>query len=409
MNIPALRGEIGGTIYYTSNLKFSQIANLVKRIDNELHTSLSLKDEIQRALSDNYIKIKQYILTQSDHFFNALVLAVYDGQPEWTEIRYELNDEMFSDVGILHFNGNEKIFPVDGQHRVEGIKAALKENPVLSDETIAVILIGHKSTPEGMEKSRRIFSTLNRYAKPVRLGDIIALDEDDIVAITTRMQLEGNSLFEGARIKSSNSKSIPASDQIAFTTLMTLYDCHIELFKLYKFNGNVSSNKLKDYQRIRPEENEISNFNAYLADFWNKMTSYFPELSEYLKDKSASPAARYRNSENGGSLLFRPVALLPFVSAIIKIGEKYNTEEILRNMSKIDRCISSPLWEKIIWNPATRKMIMRNQSVVKGIVIHAYDSELLSSKEKEVLYSKYALIHNITELQAKERINKLTL
>ena len=54
-------------------------------------------------------------------------------------------------------------------------------------------------------------------------------------------------------------------------------------------------------------------------------------------------------------------------------------------------------------------MIMRNQSVVKGILIHAYDSELLSSKEKEVLYSKYALIHNITELQAKERINKLTL
>ena len=97
------------------------------------------------------------------------------------------------------------------------------------------------------------------------------------------------------------------------------------------------------------------------------------------------------------------------MSAIIKIGEKYNTEEILRNMSKIDRSISSPLWEKIIWNPATRKMIMRNQSVVKGILIHAYDSELLSSKEKEVLYSKYALIHNITELQAKERINKLTL
>ena len=95
MNIPALRGEIGGTIYYTSNLNFSQIANLVKRIDNELHTSLSLKDEIQRALSDNYIKIKQYILTQSDHFFNAVVLAVYDGQTEWTEIRYELNDEMF--------------------------------------------------------------------------------------------------------------------------------------------------------------------------------------------------------------------------------------------------------------------------------------------------------------------------
>lgn len=322
MNLPALRGIIGGTIYYTSNLKFSQVANLIKRIDNELHTSSSLKDEIQRSLSDNYIKIKQYILTQSDHFFNALVLAVYDGQPEWTEIRYELNDEMFSDVGILHFNGNEKIFPVDGQHRVEGIKEAIKENPNLSDETIAVILIGHKTTPEGMEKSRRIFSTLNRYAKPVRLGDIIALDEDDVVAITTRMQLEDNCLFKGARVKSSNSKSIPVSDKIAFTTLMTLYDCHVELFKLYKFNGNVSTNKLKDYQRIRPEEREIADFNAYLAFFWRLMIQFFPELDLYINDKTNHPAELNRNNENGGNLLFRPVSLFPFVSAVTKIAEK---------------------------------------------------------------------------------------
>ncbi len=409
MNLPALRGIIGGTIYYTSNLKFSQVANLIKRIDNELHTSSSLKDEIQRSLSDNYIKIKQYILTQSDHFFNALVLAVYDGQPEWTEIRYELNDEMFSDVGILHFNGNEKIFPVDGQHRVEGIKEAIKENPNLSDETIAVILIGHKTTPEGMEKSRRIFSTLNRYAKPVRLGDIIALDEDDVVAITTRMQLEDNCLFKGARVKSSNSKSIPVSDKIAFTTLMTLYDCHVELFKLYKFNGNVSTNKLKDYQRIRPEEREIADFNAYLAFFWRLMIQFFPELDLYINDKTNHPAELNRNNENGGNLLFRPVSLFPFVSAVTKIAEKNDIKDVLKNLSRVDRCISSSLWERIIWNPATKKMIMRNQSVVKGLLIHMYDSELLSSREKETLYSKYALIHNISEQQAKEQVLKLKL
>lgn len=231
MRIPAIKGKIGETPYYIANLTFQQISQLVKKVDSELHSSTSLRDEIQRSLSNNYIKIKQYILERKDHFFNSLVLAVYDGEPIWTEIRYELENEWFYNVGVLLFNGEEKIFPVDGQHRVEGIKAALRENQDLSTETISVILIGHHNTIEGMEKSRRIFSTLNRYAKPVRLGDIIALDEDDIVAITTRMQLEENSLFEGARIKSSNSKSIPTSDKIAFTTLMTLYDCHVELFK----------------------------------------------------------------------------------------------------------------------------------------------------------------------------------
>ena len=206
MRIPAIKGKIGETVYYIANLTFQQINQLVKRVDSELHTSTSLKEEIQRSLSDNYIKIKQYILTRQDHFFNSLVLAVYDGLPVWTEIRYELEDEWYHNVGVLHFNGEEKIFPVDGQHRVEGIKAALKDRPHIANETISVILIGHNNTPEGVEKSRRIFSTLNRYAKPVRLGDIIALDEDDVVAITTRQLLETYPLFTGDRIKSSNSK-----------------------------------------------------------------------------------------------------------------------------------------------------------------------------------------------------------
>ena len=189
MKIPAIKGKIGETIYYIANLTFQQINQLVKRVDSELHTSTSLKEEIQRSLSDNYIKIKQYILTRDDHFFNSLVLAVYDGLPVWTEIRYELEEEWYHNVGVLHFNGDEKIFPVDGQHRVEGIKAALREKSEIASETISVILIGHNNTPEGMEKSRRIFSTLNRYAKPVRLGDIIALDEDDVVAILSLIHI----------------------------------------------------------------------------------------------------------------------------------------------------------------------------------------------------------------------------
>ena len=100
MKIPAIKGKIGETIYYIANLTFQQINQLVKRVDSELHTSTSLKEEIQRSLSDNYIKIKQYILTRDDHFFNSLVLAVYDGLPVWTEIRYELEEGGIMNVGV---------------------------------------------------------------------------------------------------------------------------------------------------------------------------------------------------------------------------------------------------------------------------------------------------------------------
>ena len=127
--IPAIRGMIGDTVYYSANFSFLQINELVKDVDSELHTSTSLKEVIQRSLTDNYKKIRDYIVNREDHFFDSLVLAVYDGSPHWTEIRYELNGESYNNVGLLEFTGEEKIFPVDGQHRVVGIKHALKQKP----------------------------------------------------------------------------------------------------------------------------------------------------------------------------------------------------------------------------------------------------------------------------------------
>lgn len=412
MRIPAIKGKIGETIYYIANLSFQQINHLVKRVDSELHTSTSLKEEIQRSLSDNYIKIKQYILTREDHFFNSLVLAVYDGLPVWTEIRYELEDEWYHNVGVLHFNGEEKIFPVDGQHRVEGIKAALRENPNIANETISVILIGHNNTPEGMEKSRRIFSTLNRYAKPVRLGDIIALDEDDVVAITTRLLLENFPLFTRDRIKSGNSKSIPPTDKKCFTTLMTLYDCHIELFKYYKFGGEISSGKLKDYLRVRPDDETISGFYNFLNGFWNAFKDCFTEIGRYIADTSLNAAEQYRDTENGGNIFFRPISLFPFISAIVTISSKLpeqNLFDVMMEFRNINRTVSSEPWNKVIWNPITHKMVMRNQSLVKYLFMHMYNHDILTNKEKLALKNKFAMVHNLSIEETVNRLNNLHL
>lgn len=412
MRIPAIKGKIGETIYYIANLSFQQINQLVKRVDSELHTSTSLKEEIQRSLSDNYIKIKQYILTREDHFFNSLVLAVYDGLPVWTEIRYELEDEWYHNVGVLHFNGEEKIFPVDGQHRVEGIKAALREKPNIANETISVILIGHNNTPEGMEKSRRIFSTLNRYAKPVRLGDIIALDEDDVVAITTRLLLENFPLFTRDRIKSSNSKSIPPTDKKCFTTLMTLYDCHIELFKYYKFGGEISSGKLKDYLRVRPDDETISGFYNFLNEFWNAFKDCFTEIGRYIADTSLNAAEQYRDTVNGGNIFFRPISLFPFISAIVTISSKLpeqNLIDVMMEFRNINRTVSSEPWNKVIWNPITHKMVMRNQSLVKYLFMHMYNHNILTNKEKLALKNKFAMVHNLSIEEAVDRLNNLHL
>ena len=174
MIIPAIRGYIGTTVYYIANMTFKDVARLVnRRNSDELYKSRPLREALQRSLTDNYIKIKEYILNHKDHFFNAMVLAVYGGNPMWEEVRYEIGDTIYENVGLLKLDGEEQIFPIDGQHRLEGIKKALQESDKYANDTIPIILIGHECSPEGMAKSRRIFSILNRYAKPVRKGDIM--------------------------------------------------------------------------------------------------------------------------------------------------------------------------------------------------------------------------------------------
>lgn len=409
MIIPAIRGYIGTTIYYIANLKFKEIAKLVnRRNSDELYKSRPLRDALQRSLTDNYLKIKEYILSHPDHFFNAMVLAVYDGNPLWKEVRYEVGDITYEHVGLLELNGQEQIFPIDGQHRLEGIKAALRENDTYANDTIPIILIGHECSPEGMTKSRRIFSILNRYAKPVRKGDIIALDEDDIVAIVTRELLETFPLFTGNHIKVSNSKSIPLNDKTSFTTLMTLYDCHDELLKVFIYQTEckkLSPDKFNDYKRTRPQDSTIEAYESFTKTFWEVMMAHFEELNTYIQNESETPAAAFRPNREGGNLLFRPVGLYPLIMAICKVLMQTNAsvEDIVAKYARIvNRNVAT--WETILWDNSAKKMVMRNGTLLYHLLVEMFNSHILDDKEKNRMVDRYALIFNMEREQAREAI-----
>jgi len=159
--IPVIQATIGTWTYYTGVLSFEEISDYVSPINDELHKSKSLSDAIQRSITNNYISIKEYILNQDERFFNAIVLAIYDGNPNWIEVELEIENQQFYNLGFLSLTGEEKIFPVDGQHRVAGIKTSLNENELLKNEKVPVIFIGHKKNDEGMQRTRRLFSTLD--------------------------------------------------------------------------------------------------------------------------------------------------------------------------------------------------------------------------------------------------------
>lgn len=399
MKIPAIRAKIGTWTYYQSKLTFEQVNSFVEKIDDQLHKSHGLRDLIQRSITDNYLGIKEYIVNQPEMFFNSLVLGVYDGMPQWIEVEINFSDEEFFDLGFLEFPGNQKIFPIDGQHRVEGIKEAILENEELKGNEIGVIFIGHSKDDAGMEKSRRLFTTLNRYAKPVTMDDIIALDEDDSVAICTRYLLENFDLFSEKKVTKSKSKAIPDRDKDSITSIITLYQCNKELLKLFRRNRKISNPKperdnksITSYLKFRPDENEIYLYREFLIQFWTLIKDNIDHINEFIAIEDKNPAVNFRNKETGGSLLFRPVGLLPFIQAIITINIRTNQRlsEIISNFNNLNFQLNEIPWKNVMWNPNEKTMIMGNQLTVKLLLMYVYSADILTDNEQLTLQEKYA-------------------
>src|SRR3990170_4420101 len=172
--LPALRGQMGDWVYYTALLRLRDVVPRIS-LAAEIHESKSLNDLIQRALTSNSRRIARYLLTQPQRMMSALVIGVYGGGPRWYELDVHQNvhmepqgiQEVEMKLGVLQLMGTEQLFAIDGQHRVIGIRTAFSERPSLGEEEVSVIFVAHDRTEEGQQRTRRLFTTLNRYAKPV--------------------------------------------------------------------------------------------------------------------------------------------------------------------------------------------------------------------------------------------------
>ncbi len=403
IKIPAIRSKIGIWFYYVSSLSFKQVAEYVRPIDDELHHSELLSGMIQRSITSNYKSIANYIQNQEERFFNSLILAVYDGKPKWNEIRTEdENGEDNYNLGVITLTNDAKIFPVDGQHRVAGIKKAIQDKPDIQDERVPVIFIGHSTDEIGMQRTRRMFSTLNRYAKPVSLRDIIALDEDDVVAIASRNLIDNTDLFVADRILDSKNKSIPDSNNMALTSIITYYECNKELLWLHIKDTKVvgleekpirGRAKINEYIRHRPTDEIISLFTQECKEFWEAIVNKCPEVREVNTTVGA-----YRDN-NGGFLFFRPIALYPFTKAAVRIKEHYNKSytQIIESISTELLWIQNRLWRKIIWDDVAKKMVMGNATQIELMLLYIMAPELLNAKEKKKLIDNLKSIWDQTD------------
>lgn len=401
MKLPVIRGHIGDWRYYTGVMNFKDIAEIVTPSVDEFCNPSCLNDLLQRQLTDNYKSISKYLIKEEQRFFNAIVLAIYDGDPKWHEIEFGEDYEEYNNVGFLSFNDDIQVFPVDGQHRVKGIIEVLSENQSLEDEEVPVIFIAHKNSLEGKKRTRKLFSTLNRRAKPVGDNYQIALDEDDIVAIVTREIVEEFELFQGDKLLNTT-KQIPKSNLSAFTSLIALYQCNEALIKS---KLDMSDKELKDYKLYRPDEEIIDKIFEYVKGYWESFIKNISIIDQYMM-KEEKPAEEFRNKD-GGNLLFRPIGIIEFVKSSSFIANRMNKDwdYVLSQLNTIQLCLNSQVWKGVVWDG--KKIINRvNTTLIRLIIMQLVSENLLIDDEKNQLVDLYIAATNF-EGKREEVLDKL--
>ena len=401
LTIPALRAHMGDWIYYIAFMTMRDIAERIS-IAEEIHTSKSLNELIQRQITNRAAQIKNYLLNQPQRFFNSLVIGVYGGSPQWFELAIKDNTIMDPDglpnyingaLGILVLEGSEKLFAIDGQHRVVGIREAVKQDDKIGNEEVSVIFVAHYNDPAGLERTRRLFTTLNRYAKPVSKQEIIALDEDDVIAIVTRRLVEEYPLFK-EKISLAKGKNIPTTDKHSFTTIVALYDA-LDIFLRTMRRG------WNNFKKSRPNDDEIEEFYNRAKNFWDIMTAYFRPLEELRDSVPADEvAAKYRHRE-GGHLLFRPVGLLLVVKVLRRlIDANVSLDDATQRISKVPMDIAREPWVGLLWDAVNQRMITAQENQKAGIKLLFYAiggdlSELKTTPEE--LRKELAGLLNVAE------------
>lgn len=319
LTLPALRAHMGDWVYYITFLQMEEIAKRVE-LAEDIHPSSTLKEMIQRQITDRANPIAEYLLNQSQRFFNSLIVGVYGGSPNWLELAIETNRLFDAEtlplsvqgaLGFLQLDGHETLFAIDGQHRVQGIKQALKENDELKHDEVSVIFVAHRKESDGLEQTRRLFTTLNRYAKPVKKSEIIALDEDDTIAIITRKLVEEHQLF---------------CDQFLFKTEMKP-DIRLEtpdIFELVKKDFILNEITLSKNVKVRVKKKDVV---WLIIDYERKQTYTVRKEKNELKIyyQKISTAKTKSISRNDGNNITSIITLYDVMETILREkGKKWH-------------------------------------------------------------------------------------
>jgi len=347
-HIPCLRGVLGDWVYYATLMSAAEISTRVITA-KEIREAKALDDYLQRNLKPRIKKIATYLRKRDDRFFSSIILGVFGGLPDWVELDFSVIAKKLDipnlkaieeSLGLLIFYGKEKMFAIDGQHRVEGIKLTATAYPKrLENDQYPILLVAHMDDAQGKVRTRRLFCDINKNAVPVSEGDKVVIDEDELSAIVTRRIYAEYSPFGGGReIAVSEKKEQLIQDNLErFTSILAIHTVCKRLKRLYKKPRGTLENA--------PEN--IDAFKIIVAEFFDFVIENENSLNRYFTKKNTSLKNERKDNKN---LFFRPVGLEVLARLFVHFKMKNDLDLLKHGLQKLEFENPGGVFDGVLWN-----------------------------------------------------------
>ena len=370
---PAIKARMGDWDYYVVRMTMREVAREVQ-LASDLWEDKTLSDAIQRVLDESRVKqqIVNFLSRRNDRFFASLVVAAIGGNPQWTAISSRFGESF----GELSFEVDPRYYALDGQHRLKAIQELMADPagapPGFADEQLSVIVVvrEHQSVDDKLwlQRYRRLFSSLNRYAKPTDADTNIIMDEDDVIAIVTRRLITDHDFFRAPHPEQTSFRVLTKGKNLKsgashFTSLQTLYEMNkILLMTIERRRQWGRAKDLKVFLQFRPEENEIDRYYQTLSNCWDAVLLAVSVLREAPERMRTHELPDPNPDGYRDHLLFWPIGQELFADAVRQLLDRAGLgdnaecaamEAALQPLAEVPWDLHSAPWRYLLLVPTT--------------------------------------------------------
>jgi DNA sulfur modification protein DndB len=416
--IPAIEARMGSSRYYQAIMTASELAATVRAaMDFEEFDSFMAHERMQRKMSEERVEqeIVPYLTNSSDRFFGSIIVLVYKPDQFDFESLQDLSRGDFtgaygglnSRLGALTISGGN-LFALDGQHRLHALRTVISgeaftpllkkaiegpyRNEVGNDE-LSVIFLEFES----IEKARRIFNKVNRYAKPTTTSTNILTSEDDGYAIITRCLINQDdpTKFDAITpapipLEFKNKKEVLQIEGLvlkqnspSLTTLQVVYDSVQEICK-------ATNQPTLDERKtiVRPTDEVLRNAYEVCAKWWlTLMNEFQPFIRAFnMPDFIAND----RHYEEKYSLAFRPKGLEAIIGGLLLAAEvsRLSPSTLVQRANRLNMHLGSDMWRGVLAG-GNGKMMPRNVALAKTLIAYQLVGEQIGARRFQKLESDY--------------------